>query len=79
MHTYSPVHSLILDVDDMMWIDDGYFTEEEMNEIKNEACPKDYDLPEKLDKYLKGYIGKVSTQIGDLGLNTTKGSKLFQI
>ncbi|KAI7847654.1 hypothetical protein BDC45DRAFT_341073 [Circinella umbellata] len=53
-----PVHSLILDVDDTMWIDDGYFTEEEMKEVKNEACPKDYDLPEKLNEYLKGYLGK---------------------
>ncbi|KAG2223687.1 hypothetical protein INT45_007265, partial [Circinella minor] len=54
----SPVYSLILDVDDTMWIDDGYFTEEEMKEIKNEACPKDHDLPGKLEEYLKGYLGK---------------------
>ena len=31
-----------------------------MKEIKNEACPKDHDLPGKLEEYLKGYLGKVS-------------------
>ena len=62
----------------MMWIDDGYFTEEEMNEIKNEACAKDYDLPEKHDKYLRSYIGKVSAQTQDLVLSTTEGSNFSE-
>ncbi|KAI9490988.1 hypothetical protein BDB00DRAFT_874833 [Zychaea mexicana] len=39
-----PIHSLILDIDDKMWVKDGYFTEQEMREIKDARCLKDPEL-----------------------------------
>ena len=57
---YNPIHSLILDIDDKMWVKDEYFTKKEMEEIKDARCTKDPELPTQLTEYLDSYIGKVS-------------------
>ena len=54
-----PVHSLILDIDDKMWVKDGYLTEQEMKEIKDTHCPKDPEVSTHINEYLDGYVGKV--------------------
>ncbi|KAI7860804.1 hypothetical protein BDC45DRAFT_529428 [Circinella umbellata] len=53
-----PIHSLILDIDDKMWVKDEYFTKKEMEEIKDARCAKDPELPTQLTEYLDSYIGK---------------------
>ncbi|KAF7723901.1 hypothetical protein EC973_001524 [Apophysomyces ossiformis] len=53
-----PCHSLILDVDDPVWIEQGYFTQDEMNEIRSFRQLDLPEAPENMTAYLKSYEGK---------------------
>ncbi|KAI9252902.1 hypothetical protein BDA99DRAFT_540893 [Phascolomyces articulosus] len=53
-----PAHSLILDVDDDVWVRDGHFTEEEVEGISGEHCLEDPELSPNITKYLNGYLEK---------------------
>ncbi|KAG0166879.1 hypothetical protein DFQ28_001080, partial [Apophysomyces sp. BC1034] len=53
-----PCHSLILDVDDPLWIDLGYFTRDEMDEMRSFRQLDLPKAPESLTAYLKSYEGK---------------------
>ncbi|KAI9249128.1 hypothetical protein BDA99DRAFT_524053 [Phascolomyces articulosus] len=55
-----PCHSLILDLDDSIRF--NYFTESEINEIREYNTPNLPALPKNISDYLKKYKGKHSTE-----------------
>lgn len=54
----SPCHSITLDTSCSTWT--GYFTQEELHEIRCHRAPAIKTMTDDLDKYLMSYSGKVS-------------------
>ncbi|KAG1448716.1 hypothetical protein G6F46_011062 [Rhizopus delemar] len=54
-----PVHSLILDPDDLIW--KQYFTVAELNEIRQHRAPQLPNIPDDLKEYLNSYDQKWTT------------------